>query len=343
PAAVLARRLAAALEVEWGAPRDGWDALRVLRADTAAVAAWLDFARRAEDAQAWLVARDAVIAAFARSRTPALVLRAATDAMNGGDSRSALALATSLPADTGTASLAALPLRLQALAALGRPAEAESTLAAVRTRVSAEQYTRLARTVAWGWIRSGDIAKARAALAGVSDEGDDPVYGWLALYEGDLKTARRLLKSQVDPNPDLISALALLSRTRAERGTEAAQAFLTLARGDTARAAIAFEQAAAALPEAGTLLLATAARLHAARRDVRRAVAIWSGIVERQADSPEAPEAELEWARALRRGGEHAAAVTRLEHLILSYPRSALLPQARRELELARATVPPTV
>ncbi|MDQ4080711.1 MAG: hypothetical protein M3125_08120, partial [Gemmatimonadota bacterium] len=58
-------------------------------------------------------------------------------------------------------------------------------------------------------------------------------------------------------------------------------------------------------------------------------------------DAPEAPEANLEWARALRRAGRHTDAVARLEHLILTYPDSALVPQARRELELARGAIPP--
>jgi len=60
------------------------------------------------------------------------------------------------------------------------------------------------------------------------------------------------------------------------------------------------------------------------------------------ATTPEAPEAELSWARSLRRGGHAADAVTHLEHMILTYPESALVPQARRELELARSAVPST-
>ena len=57
--------------------------------------------------------------------------------------------------------------------------------------------------------------------------------------------------------------------------------------------------------------------------------------------TPEAVESELEWARVLRRRGDLASATTHLEHLILSAPQSALLPQARRELELTRGAVPP--
>jgi hypothetical protein len=72
-------------------------------------------------------------------------------------------------------------------------------------------------------------------------------------------------------------------------------------------------------------------------------VAIWSLIVDKHATAPEAPEAELEWARHLRRKGERASAIAHLEHLILTWPDSALLPQARRELDLAKSAVPPGV
>jgi hypothetical protein len=70
------------------------------------------------------------------------------------------------------------------------------------------------------------------------------------------------------------------------------------------------------------------------------AIDLWRRIVTASAEAPEATEAELEWARALRRTGDTPGAVTHLEHLILSAPQSALLPQARRELDLARAAVP---
>ena len=36
------------------------------------------------------------------------------------------------------------------------------------------------------------------------------------------------------------------------------------------------------------------------------------------------------------------AAIARLEHLILTYSQSALLPQARRELDLAKKMIPPS-
>ena len=92
----------------------------------------------------------------------------------------------------------------------------------------------------------------------------------------------------------------------------------------------------------GALMLNAAARINAARHDESAAIALWQRIVADYASAPEAAEAELEWARALRRKGDTAAAVQHLEHMILTYPRSALVPQARRELDLARQSVPST-
>ena len=53
-----------------------------------------------------------------------------------------------------------------------------------------------------------------------------------------------------------------------------------------------------------------------------------------------APAAELEWARLLIRQGHAADAIPRLEHLILTYPNSAVVPEARRELERAKGAIP---
>jgi TolA-binding protein len=61
-------------------------------------------------------------------------------------------------------------------------------------------------------------------------------------------------------------------------------------------------------------------------------------VVEQYADAPEAPEADLEWGRALARGHDVQGAMSRWEHLILTYPSSALVPQARREVEAARGS-----
>ena len=55
-----------------------------------------------------------------------------------------------------------------------------------------------------------------------------------------------------------------------------------------------------------------------------------------------APAAELALAELLLDQRRPAEAVAQLEHLILTYPSSALVPQARRRLDEARGAVPQT-
>lgn len=343
PLSVPAMKVLAALQLAWGAPRDGWTALHVLRPDSAAVTAWIDYAHRAEQAGAWIVARDALVASAAAQPDPALTVRAAGDALNGGDATGAAALATDAEQalDSAAAATTALPIHLRALAALGKPDDGTRLLAAYARYLSPDQHAQDTRLLAWGWVRVGNLDQARQALAAAGG-GDEAAAGWIALYEGDLDSARHQLHTGSDASVDALAALALLDRTRATRSVPLGQAYLALARGDTLQAATQFAAVAPSLPDAGSLLLATAARLYAAHGDGDRAIATWKTIVDSLPQSPEAPEADLEWARTLRRTGQSPAAVARLEHLILTYPQSALVPQARRELELARRAVPST-
>jgi TolA-binding protein len=199
----------------------------------------------------------------------------------------------------------------------------------------------LARSIAFGWVRIGDMARARGALTGAGPDADSSdAAGWLALYSGDLRAARRLLRSGGDASPELALVLSLIARTKLDSAPRLGQAFLTLARGDTARASTAMVESADRYPELASLLLYTAGQLRAAQNDEVQATALWRRVVEQYASSAEAPAAELEWARALRRSGDATSATRRLEHLILTYPQSALVPQARRDLEQLRNAIP---
>ena len=337
------RRLRAALELAWGAPSEAWTAIADLVPSDSAAQAWMEFGEQAEGDQQWLVARNAFAAAAGWKPGAPLFARAADLSLRGGDAALAEALAARAMAgpDSVTSAQRALPIRVRALALLGRPGEAA---------VLAEQYARflddgtrasIARAAAWGWVRRGDIARAREALrqAGGADA-DDTAERWLALYEGDLDTARAEMRHASESSPELVAAMALLARTRASRGPATGAAFLALARGDSLSAAEALAAASRELPEAAPLLLAMSARVYAAQQQPARAIALWQTIVSEHAAAPEAPEADLEWARTLQRTGRHAEAVLRLEHLILTYPGSALVPQARRELELLRGGLP---
>lgn len=344
PVEVSARRLLAALELGWGSPRDAWAALRALPPDSISAAAWRDFGERAENAGAWPTARDAFAAVHAWRPSASAAIRAGQAALNGNHPESALelALVAETLEDSAQAAQSSVPLRVRALTLLARPAEAETAVRAYEAWLPSDVRLALLRAVALGWVRAGDVTKARNALASAGTEEDDPAVAWIALYEGDLTTARRVMRASSDLAPGGVTALAILARTAAPRSPLLGRAFLALARGDTARAAAEFVAAADSLPDAASLLLATAAHLEAARSNDARAVTLWSTILERHSATPEAAEADLLWARLLRRSGDAAGAVARLEHLILTYPASALVPQARRELELVRGAIPST-
>lgn len=343
PLIVAARRALATLESAWGSPGNGWLALRDLPPDSASAAAWMDFAARAEAEERWTHAREALTSALKWRRAPDIALRAAVAALNSGDPGGALELAplTTGGADSARVSRTLLPVHVRALAALGRPASAERLVDSYERWLTPTNRAALARSIAFGWVRVGDMTRARGALrvAGPDADSSDAA-GWLALYAGDLKSARKLLRTGGDASPELALALALVARVTLDSAPALGHAFLVLARGDTASAADSMTKSSEQLPEAASLLLYTAAQLRAGIRDEARAIPLWERVVEQYASSAEAPAAELEWARALRRRGDSAGATRRLEHLILTYPQSALVPQARRDLELLKNSIP---
>jgi tetratricopeptide (TPR) repeat protein len=344
PQDLAVRRILSGLEMRWSSAREAWNALRVLAPTDSVVEAWLQFAADAEERESWLVARDAYVAALGTRRQASLVVRAATAALQGSEPASALGWADSLATwrDTSQAGTMAL-VRLRALGQLGRAAAADSLLAERGSTFDPVTRGDAVRAVAWAWVRMGDVARARATLAQGGEESDERIAAWMALYEGDLKSARTGLRRLDEFSRDAVLALSVLARTRDERSVGIGRAFLALARGDTSAAASEFESTAKEVVEASPLLLAIAARLYRFTSDSARSESIWQVVVSEHAQSPEAAEADLEWAKVLRRQGKGPAAIARLEHLILTYPQSALVPQARRELELAKGTVPPAL
>jgi tetratricopeptide (TPR) repeat protein len=337
-----ARLALAGLEGVWGSAADGWLALRDLPVDSASTEAWIEFGTRAEREGRWPLARDAFDAALKWRANPDVALRAANAAIESGDPNAALTLAPLPPsADSAVVAERYVPIHTRALALLGRPLVAEKLVQAYDRFFTPGARARMSRQVAFGWVRTGDMMRARAALVEAGADGDSSeTAGWLALYEGNLKTARLLLRRGGESTPELALALGLIARLPGDTATAVGAAFLALARGDTTKAAERFEQAGASSPSVASLLLMTAAQLRSSARDEPGALALWQRVVEQHADSPEAPAAELEWARVLRRRRDLKAAAERLEHLIITYPQSSLLPQARRELELVRQTIP---
>jgi tetratricopeptide (TPR) repeat protein len=183
--------------------------------------------------------------------------------------------------------------------------------------------------------RMGDLTRAKEAASHANLPPNAEARGWIALYEGDLKTARSLLKRSDASSPGAVVARAFLSRTRADTAPAASAALLSLARGDSSEAAAGLV-GAASQSEAPSFLILLAARIYARQKNENKAFPLWERVMKEFPASPEAPEGTLEVGRTLARKGDIPGAIAQLERLILTYPASALVPQARRELDLLK-------
>jgi tetratricopeptide (TPR) repeat protein len=339
PPRLLPRRLLSSLEFAWSEPRRAWQALAALPADDSTTSAWRAFGERAELNESWLVARDAWAAVFERTSDLESQRRSADAALRAGDAAGALTLLArrSKGGDDAARRRALLPIEIAALGEVGRVADAQRLLDAERARLDDGTRAALARPLVAAWLRAGDLTRAKAAMEGTDLAEDDEIAGALALYEGDLVTARKRLVRAATQRPELVDALGILARVRLDQSPGLGSAFLLLAKRDSAAAAARFTQLADSVGPAAPALLAQAARLST----VATAVPTWERIVRDFPKSPEAPESLLSWARVLRDRGDKAGATARLEQLLIEYSDSALAPQARRELERLKGMVPP--
>ncbi len=328
-----ARRAAASLRLGWGDPAAAWAALKGLPPSDSTAEEWEAFGARARTMQAPLIAREALVSALEIRRRASVALDAAEASLDAGEAPVALDLVelARLSADTAGTALRRAVVRTRALAMAGRLADAAREVSALRDPLARR---RAAAALAEGHALAGDLASAArvADAEGLTVE-DDPAATWVAFWRGDFATARRGLSAFTDGRRPAARAMSLLTRTRTATAPVTGGAFLLLARGDSAGAQAAFERAATEVPDAASFLLLEAARLADARRDQPAAARLWEALVQRDRSSPEAAEARLARARAAIRRGELTQARSDLEALILDQPSSALVPQARRELE----------
>ena len=330
-----ARRVLASLDLLWNQPRQAWLAFNGVRVDNEAVTAWKEFADEADARSMQVASREAWAAIYRQTRDPGMALRAADAALTSGEAASALQLASAaqgaMSPQLGLRD--AVPMRLRALAALGHADAALALVDSVRPKVAAIQLRMLERELMWAWLRVGDAARARPFVTKLDE---DEATALLAIYDGDLEKARTALRNADASNLTLLSPRALLARTTLPTSLALGAAFVALAKRDTTTALTQLMGTVNDVGDAAPLVLAMSARLMTARNDDTHAVPVWTKIVTDYATSPEAPEGDLEWARAALRARDGSTAITRLEHLLLTYPTSALAPQARRELDAAQ-------
>lgn len=357
----LTRRLAGELLLNWGQPQRAWavyaPSLATPSPDAAAAARhFADLAAvrttpAARRVRALALARYAELAAGpAAVRARAEAARALLELGDRGAARGvleAVARDSAAPADAQALAQATL---VEALIDGGQLDDAAQRLAR-DDRLTEEDRARLRLRLARGRIAQGDVARADATLARDSSVEALALKGWIALYRGNLKDAEQLFLAAGPYAGDRRDAtdrsdmLALLERVAADSFTELGGALLALARRDSTRAAAALRHAAdqplaGATGRPAILLLAgrVAARLGPAEQQT--ALVLFDEVVRTDGAGAAAPAAELEWARLLERRLEPAAAIQHLEHLILTYPGSAVVPEARRELDRAKGAIP---
>ena len=357
--AAVPRRVAAELLLGWNEPEQAWVMLRsALPRERAGLAAALrSFADRAR-AQPGEAAQRVAGAALEQLAvaTPPLeasqwrvaAARAYAEAGDGAAARRVLRAMADDPVAPANAAASAATTLIELYVREGNPAEAERLLEQGRERLPGSDVRRIALAVARAWIARGGLDRAEAAVRTDSSLAGDEVRGWVALYRGNLAAARELLRSAgVRPAEgaaatERAATLALLQGVGVDSLPALGAALLLAAQGDTAASARALAQLARGpgLPKGWPEVLSWAARYAAAARDGTLAEQLWGDVLERYPTSPQAPAAQLAVARALAARGDAAGAAQRLEALILTYTESALVPEARRELDRVRNLVP---
>jgi tetratricopeptide (TPR) repeat protein len=292
-------------------------------------------AARAPDAQASRLRLEAAQAYTAAGD------RAAARRMLGG-------LADDIATPQSIASDAATTL-VTVLISEGKIDQAAKRLAELQPKLSADEYDALRRRVATGWLKAGDLARADSAVARDSSVEGLALSGRIRLYRGDLRGAAALFQSAGPYAGDRAEAtqrtamLALIQPLDRDSMPELGTALLRLEQDDTAGAIAGLERAAAGLPphQGGAELHLMAGRLASSSGNVAEAERLLRVAVNKDAPST-APAAALALAELLLSSRREAEAVTVLEDLILTYPRSALVPRARRKLDEAKGAVPRT-
>jgi hypothetical protein len=200
-----------------------------------------------------------------------------------------------------------------------------------------------------GYVKAGNLDRAERTLGRDSTVEGLALAGQLRLYRGDLAGALAAFKMAGPYAGDRAEAtrrttlLAMLQPIEDDSLPDLGHALLRLDQGDTAAATGELQRVGADLPPAkgGAEITLLAGRLAAARGESDLAERLY-----RQAAVPEAPAtapaAELALAELLLSRRRTDDGVALLEHLILTYPGSVLVPQARRLLDQARGAVPRT-
>jgi tetratricopeptide (TPR) repeat protein len=356
----VARRLEAELRARWGDPLGGMRTLMAaLPADQvqsiAVLRAFLEQVRGVQTSDARLVqgrVLEAMAERMPEGQAARLRLEAAQAYSLAGDRGAARRMLTGLannrttPASVSSGAGATL---VSVLITEGKLDEAEQRLTELRRAVSADEFDLLRRKLVVAMIHEGELRRADSTIRADSSVEGLALSGRVRLYLGDIKGAIERFKAAGPYTGDRsetthrTALLALLQPLEIDTFPQLGRALLLLEQGDTAQAGTALEQVAADLPpqRGGAELNLLAGHLFSAAGRSVEAERVFRAADVKEAPST-APAAELALAELLLSSRRPEQAVELLEHLILTYPQSALVPQARRKLDEARGAVPKT-
>jgi len=285
------------------------------------------------------------------TRARAEAARALIDAGDGAAARMVLSRLATDPAAPADVQLLAHTALVEALIRENQLDSAEASLR--RGAVNGDDRERLMLELVRAWIADGKLDRAERAIGTDSSVEAQAARGLVRLYQGELKAAAAAFQAAGPYAGDRAAAtertqwLALLQSLAVERAPELGRALLLLARGDSAGAVGALRSAAATLPARGgrydVLLLAGQVAAQLGGPHEAEAAELFGTIVnaaDGAGTSAAPPAAELAWARLLARQGHVPQAVSHLEHLILTYSQSALVPEARHTLERLKGAIP---
>ncbi|MSR07685.1 MAG: tetratricopeptide repeat protein [Gemmatimonadetes bacterium] len=354
-----ARRMAADLELGWGHAPQAWALLEpAIPADRLqaeqVLQRFADRARLSRSRDSYRV-RGVVLERLAGVLTGVASERARVDAArayaDAGDAVAAERMLTRLAADSArapTGANSAMVLLIAMMADNGRVEEAEAQLREWSGRMNGEDAAQLRQRISWAWIVKGDFLTAKTVIADDSSIGSMAIRGWMALFTGDLKIATKNFRAAGPGAGTREQAVqrtqiaGLIQRIEPDSVPDFGRALLLLAQGDTTAALTQFATAAESLPPRGGRadVLFYAGQVAEAKGDHARAQPFLAGVLLADPQGAVAPVAEFHLAQSLFATGNAKESQDRLEHLILTYPQSALVPQARRMLDRVRGRTP---
>jgi hypothetical protein len=206
----------------------------------------------------------------------------------------------------------------------------------------------LKETIGWAWVMSGQFERAATILEGDSTVNAFAILGWAQLYAGNLRVAKEhfLVAGPFAQSREQAtrrtSMLALLQGVEPDTVPELGEALLWLERADTSRALDRLVEVARELPDSGgrSPVLTLAGGIATESGDLQRAESLLAEALRADSAGPSAPAAEYALSMVLAGTGREEAAAERLEHMILTHPGSALVPEARRLLDQVRGAIP---